>query len=104
MAAVVAQLERAKPVAERLVEASGADRGQLRRVAHQQQLALRSVDRVEERGEDARPRHTRLVDNNRCGSRLGDAGGSLELVVGAAARCRPEHYGVDAAIGVGEDA
>ena len=34
----------------------------------------------------------------------GDAGGGLELVGGAAARCRPEHRGVDAAIGVGERA
>ncbi len=118
LAAVARELDHVEAVAERVVEAAGTDGGQLGRVAHQHNFPLRSVNGVEERGEDARLRHPRLVDHEQAAVREAalalcveeepvqgaarDAGRVLELVGGAAARRRPQDRGVDAAVGIRE--
>src|SRR5207237_218028 len=61
LAAVAGELKWAEAVAERLVEAAGANGRKLRRIADQEQFPLRAVDGVEERGEHARLRHPRLI-------------------------------------------
>jgi hypothetical protein len=115
LAAVLRQVGRAEPLAERRVEAAGANGGELLRVADQDRLAVRVVGQAEERLEHAGVGHPGFVDNENAvlrqaafaprveqeavHRRAANRGRGLELVGGAAARGGAE----DGDAGVGED-
>lgn len=63
LATIARELDHVEPVTERLIEAAGTDRGQLRWVADQEQLSLCPLDRVQQRRENARLSHPRLIDD-----------------------------------------
>jgi hypothetical protein len=63
LAAVLGELERSQLLAEGLVEAAGADRGELTWIANQDRLSVCLFDEPQERREDARLSHPCLVND-----------------------------------------
>jgi hypothetical protein len=107
LAAVLGQLDRTELLAERRVEAAGADRWQLERVTDKDRFPLGTLDLTEQGCEHARLGHPGLIDDQHTPGRQATVAGSveqelvqgaardpgrrLELVGGSAARRRTDH-------------
>ena len=115
LAAVLGELDSAVTLDDAREETTGADSGQLVRIADQQRLPVRLLDPLEQRPEDPGLGHAGLVDDEQAalgqlgleepveGCR-GNAGLVLELLGGDARGGAAEHGHAGRAEGVGEGA